>query len=112
MHCFFKSPPSDFERGTIRFNDIGKLLKVKESAEFRSMTARMSCLITIVQKHKYSEVSQLIDIVNDLWIERKYLRVYVETFNTTFLRKKTINFNVIINQEEPGEILFSDNNTF
>ena len=82
-------PPSDFERGTIRFDHIGKLLKVKESAEFRSMTARMSCLMTIVGKHNDSEVSQLIDIVNDLWIEKKYLVVLVETFNSTFLRKKT-----------------------
>ena len=75
------------------------------------MTARMSCLMTIVRKHNDSEVYQLIDIVNDFWIEKKYLVVFVAKFNTTFLRKKTVNFNVIINQEEPGERLFSYNNT-
>ena len=60
--------------------------------------------MVIARKHNESEVSQLIDIVNDLWIEKKYLVVFLETFNATFLKKKTANFNVIINQEEPGEI--------
>ena len=64
----------------------------------------MSCLMVIARKHNESEVSQLMDIVNEFRIEKKYLLIFLETFNTTFLRKKTINFNVIISHREPGGI--------
>ena len=67
------------------------------------MTARMSCLMTIVQKHNDTEVSHLIEIVNELKIERKYLLIYMATGNTTFLRKGTMKFNVIVSHREPGE---------
>ena len=66
------------------------------------MTARMSCLMTIVQKHNDTEVSHLIEIVNELKIERRHLLIFTEAGNATFFRKRKINFNVIVSHREPG----------
>ena len=67
------------------------------------MMARMSCLITMAQMYNDTEVSQLIDIVNEYKISKKYLIIFMETLNATLLREKTINFNVIVYHNEPGE---------
>ena len=98
--CF---PSSGFGRGTIRFDHIEMLQEVKESVEFKSMTARISCLITIVRKHNDSEVSRLMEIVNQLKIERKHLQIFTETGNTTLFRKRMMNFNVIVSHRDTGE---------
>ena len=91
---------------TIKFDNLGKLLKVKESEEFRSMTARMSCLMTIARMRNDFEVSHLIDIVNELKIGKRYLIVSADTaINTTLSKKRTIDFNVIINHKEQGETM-------
>ena len=88
------------------FQNLGKLFNVKESKIFKSMTARMSCLMTMAQINNDLEVSQLIDIVNELKISKKYLIIFMATLNATLLRKKAITFNVIIHHTESGETLF------
>ena len=96
-------PSSDFGRGYIHFQSLGKLLEVKESEKFKSMTARISCLISMARMNSELEVSQLIDVVNGLKISKKYLITYMENLNATSLTKKAINFNVIVNHKGPGE---------
>ena len=70
------------------------------------MTTRMLCLTITAQMRNDLEVSQLIDIVNELKIVKKYLIIFAETtLNTTLSKKRTIDFNVIINQKEKGETM-------
>ena len=96
-------PPSDLGRGTIKFQNLGKLMEVKESKKFMSMTARMSCLVTMTQMNNDLEVSQLIDVMNELKIPKKYLIISMKTLNATLLEKKAITFDVIIHHMESGE---------
>ena len=96
-------PPSDFGRGTIKFKNLGKLLEVKESKKFMSMTAKMSCLVTMTRMNNDLEVSLLIDVMNDLKISKKHLIISLETLNATLLKKKTITFDVIIHHKESGQ---------
>ena len=105
---FFKCtmPPKDFGRGTVKFQNFGELLKVKGSEKFKSMTARIECLKTLAGMNNDLEVSQQIDVVNDLKISKKHLIIVMETLNTTLLRKKAINFNVEIHHKESGEALY------
>ena len=94
--------PSDFSGGTIKFHSLGELLEVKESQKLKSMTARMSCLVTMTQLNNDLEASQLIDVVNEFKISKKHLIIFVKKLNTTLLRKKAITFNVIIHHNGPG----------
>ena len=48
------------------------------------------------------EISEMIDIINELPIPKKYLITFVETLDTTKLPERTINFNVIINHRGKG----------
>ena len=95
-------PLSDFSGGTIKFQSLGELLEVKESQKFKSMTARMSCLVTMTQLNNDLEASQLVDVVNEFKISKKHLIIFVKKLNTTLLRKKAITFNVIIHHNGPG----------
>ena len=49
------------------------MLQEKDDEKFRSLTARMSCLMTIAEMRRESEVSKLIDIINELKMAQKYL---------------------------------------
>ena len=67
------------------------------------MAARIKCLKTKAQLNNDLEVSQLIDVVNDLKISKKHLIVFMETLNATLLRKKPITYNIVIHHYESGE---------
>ena len=69
---------------------------------FKSMTARMLCLVTMTKLNKDLEVSQLIDVVNEFRISKKYLIIFIKNLNTTLLRQKAITFNVIIHHNGAG----------
>ena len=88
------------------FQNLGELLNVKEGEKLKSMTARMSCLMTMTQMNNELDVSKLIDVTNELKISNKYLIIFMETLNATLLRKKVINFNVRIHHKESGEALY------
>ena len=79
-------------------------MEVKENKEFMSMTARMSCLVTMAQMNDDLEVSQLIDALTELKISKTYLIISMETLNATLLKEKTITFNVIIHHKESGQL--------
>ena len=93
---------TDFGRGSINFQNVQKLLEAGEGEIFRSMSARISCLMTIARTNNDLEASQLIDTVNGFMIAEKYLVIFTEELNNTLLRRKTINFNVVINHRNSG----------
>ena len=88
--------------GTIILQSFKKLLEVTNGGKFRSLMARMSCLVTIAVMENDAEMSQLIDIVNEIRVSKKYLIIFTDTLDTTLLLKRTINLNVIINQRHKG----------
>ena len=99
-------PPPDFGRGTINFQNLGELLAINGSDKFKSLVSRINCLKTMAQLNNDLEVSQLIDVMNDLKISKKHLIIFMETLDTTLFRKKAINFNVTILHNESGEALY------
>ena len=96
---------TNFGSSTIKFPNLEALLKVRESEKFKSMMTRMSCLMTKARMNNDLEVSQLVDVVNELNISKKDLTIFMETLNATLLREKAINFNVIIHHNESGKSL-------
>ena len=78
------------------------LYEVTKYGKFRSLMARMSCLVTIAVMRNDAEMSQLIDIVNEIRVYKKYLIIFADTWNTTLMQKRTINFNVNINHRGRG----------
>ena len=78
------------------------LYEVKNDGKFRSLIARMSCLVTVAVMQNYAEISQLIDIVNEIRVSKKYLIIFTDTLDATLMQKRTINFNVIINHRHKG----------
>ena len=65
--------------------------------------ARMSCLVTIALLTDDVEVSQLINIINEMTVPKKYLIIFMGTLNATLLHKRAINFNVLIQHNNVGE---------
>ena len=98
----------DFGRSTIKFQNLENLFNVRGSKMLKAMTARVSCLMTVARMNNDWEVSQLIDVVNELQISKKYLIIFKESLNTTLLRKKAIIFNVVIHHIESGEVFFGE----
>ena len=91
---------------TIRFQNAELLLEVKDHPQFSVMLSTVKCLIALVDTYVDDEVSQLIDMVNKLEVESKYLifMVMVPSLNVTLLQNKTINYNVGIYQNHTGDI--------
>ena len=96
----------DFGRGAIKFRGLKGLLRLQDGDILRSLTTKMSCLITITQMSNEMELLTLIDFMQRLQITQKYLFATMDTFNSTLLGETTINFNVMINHREEG--MFGD----
>ena len=75
---------------------------MKNGDKLKSLTAKMSCLITVGDVSNESELLTLIDLVQGLKIAQKYLLATMDTFNATIFRETTINFNVMINHRGEG----------
>ena len=69
---------------------------------FRSVIRRMSCLMTITQMTNEMQISEMINVMNELHVTQKYLVILIDTLNTTMLTKRTINFNVMIYHRGKG----------
>ena len=83
-------------RGTIRFNSFKAMKIVAHGQIFRSLAREMSCLTIITQTINGLQISELIDIINELHIPQKYLIIFAETLNTTYLSERLINIEVMI----------------
>ena len=84
-------------------------MDVKNSEKFKSLTASMSCMVTITELSTELEVFKLIDYVEDLKVAQKYLVIFLNTTNTSFLSEITINFDVIINNKRRGKTIIFKN---
>ena len=89
-------------RGAIRFDSFQNIKDVANGEIFRSLVRKMSCLTAITQTTNELQISEMIDIMNELHIPQMYLIMIVETLNTTKLSEKNINFNVMINHKGKG----------
>ena len=65
---------------------------------------RMSCLVTMAHMTNDEEVSQLINLINEMTVSKKYLIILVDFLNSTVLQKRAINFNVLFNHRNAGEL--------
>ena len=94
---------SDYGGDTIRFQGVQNLLQEKNYEILRLQVARMSCLVTMALMTDDAEVSQLINIINEMALPKKYLIIIMGTLNATLLHKRAINFNVLIQHHNVGE---------
>ena len=99
MHLFLLV----FGGGTISFQSFNYLLDTKDKVKFRSLMARMSCLVTIADLKSDTEFIQLLDLVKDIKISQKYVTIFIKTLNSTVLKNRTINFNVIFKHKDKGK---------
>ena len=94
----------DIGYGTLNFQNVGSLMDAVNGGKFRSILEELSCLWTVAKVQDESEIHQVIDMVNDFAIPKKYLTISIENVNITLLRNKTINFNVMLNHREAGKL--------
>ena len=96
---------------TIRFRNAEELLKVKSNPRFQVILTTATCL-NIVVEAVGDEVSQLIDVVNELKVERKSLLLIVPVLDLNLIRNKTINFNAIIYKSSSGNTISTKNTQY
>ena len=82
------------------FDSIQNLKNVAYGDKFRSVIRRMSCLMIITQMTNEMQISEMIDVMNELHVPKKYLVILIDTLNTTMVTKRTINFDVMIYHRE------------
>ena len=85
---------ADFERPAMKFRGAKDLLEVKDHPKMSTIMSKISCLVTSVETDQDDEVSLLINMLNDMKVERKHLLLIVSKLNKTILNEKTINYNV------------------
>ena len=93
---------ADIRTSTLRYNNAKELLKMKNNPQFVLIFTTVTCLSIIVEANNNDEVSQLIDIVNGLTVERKCLLLIVPSSELSVMRNKTINYNVVIFDKGSG----------
>ena len=88
------------------FDSFQNMMNVAYGDTFRSVIQKMSCMMTITQVTNEMQISEMIDVMNELHVAQKYLVILIDTFNTAMVIKRTINFNVMIyHKGEGGPIL-------
>ena len=95
---------ADITTATLKYDNAKELLKVKNNPQFLLILTTVTCLSIIVDANN-DEVSQLIDMVNGLTVERKYLLLTVPSSELSVLRNKTINYNVMIYVKGSGNTI-------
>ena len=94
---------SDFGNDILRFNNTGMLLSIKYDWRLRSMVSSTSCWAVVAKTDSSEEVSYLIDFVSSFNVKKKYLLIQISfELNSNLLKKKRINFNVIISRSTSG----------
>ena len=91
------------------FGDVNHLLQVRDSGRLKSIMSSISCLITIAMTDSSEEVSLLIEFVQGLRSEgyrvaKAQLLVMVPSLELDMLQNNTINFNVMIMENGPGDV--------
>ena len=86
----------------MKFDSFQKMKNVAYGEIFKSSLRRMSCLMTITQLRNEMQISEMIDVMNELQVPKKYLLILVDTFNTSMVTKRTINFDMMIYNRRKG----------
>ena len=87
---------------TLRCKDATELLKLRGNLLFSSISASISCLVTIVETDDNEEVLKLLNMMSDLSVAKKYLLLILPTFDSTKFANLTVNFQVMIHHKETG----------
>ena len=82
-------------------------MKVTGNPLFSSLVVSFFCLLTIIETSKVEEVLKLIEVVNEISVAKKYLLLIHPTFDSTAVQNLTINFQIMVNHGEAGELLCS-----
>ena len=82
------------------FDSFQNMKNVAYGEIFGSVSRSMSCLMTITQMSNEMQISEMIDVMNELHVPQKYLVILINTLNTTMVTKRTINFDVMIYHRE------------
>ena len=93
----------DFGSGVVRFSNSEKFLGIQDDGRLLSIVSSSSCLATVAEIDSSEEVSQLIDLISGLNVKEKGLLVQMSSgLESNVLKKKRINFNVVINHSRSG----------
>ena len=86
----------------MRFQNAEELFKGKHQTQFSSILNTVSCLVVTVEADQ-DEISHLIEMINGLKVERKYLQLKMHSIDISLLQNKTINYNVGVYQSHTGD---------
>ena len=92
---------ADLGTSILRFQNDAELLKVDNKPQFSVILTAITCLNIIVESNG-DEVSELIDMFNQLEVKKKYLQFIIPSLNETLLQNKTINSNVMFYHKGSG----------
>ena len=93
----------DIGSSTISFQNSKELLKGKDQPQFSSILNTASCLVATVEAD-HDDISHVIEMVNGMKVERKFLRLIMESLDISLLQNKTISYNVGMYQIHTGNI--------
>ena len=82
---------------------MNELLKLRRDPLLLSLINSISCMVAIGEPATVNEVLELINMVNEFPVAKKYLLLVAPTFEPTVLKNLTINFQVIFNYSETGK---------
>ena len=104
---FIFNPPHffvpDFGGGIVRFSSNEKFLGLKDDERLLSIVSSTSCLATVAENDSNEKVSQLIDFISGLNVKEKHLLIQMSSgLESNVLKKKRINFNVVITHSSSG----------
>ena len=93
---------SEIGTSSMRSQDTKELLKMIGNPLFPSISASISCLISIVETDDNEEVLKLIEMINNLSVTKKYMLLIMSTFDSTMFSNLTINFQVMVHHSNTG----------
>ena len=110
VHGSYNDAPKNIGSSTMRFQNEKKLLNVKGSPQFSTILDTITCLTTIVETSSDGDILQLIDMANEVKVEKQYLLLIVPELNRTIFQNKTINFIIMVDHKDKGILYLSVEN--
>ena len=93
----------DFRGGIVRLSSNEKFMGLKDDERLLSIVSSTSCLATVAENDSNEEVSKMIDFISGLNVQEKHLLIQMSSgLESNVLKKKRINFNVVISHSSSG----------